>query len=131
MSDLKPGHVVRVQDQSGKLKALVVKKSEYPRSYIVQTESGQFRRNRQHLLKVEESFQKEVDLENVNDSTESVIAAIQDQSLSQSRETLCNGKVIRSGRTVKVVIHLSRMIFLKRYKMFFCDARHFSYCAFI
>ena len=40
LSDLKPGHVVRVQDQSGNPKALVVRKSEYPRSYIVQTESG-------------------------------------------------------------------------------------------
>ena len=53
------------------------------------------------MLKVEESFQKEIDLESMNESQESVKETIQDQSLSQSRQTLSDGRVTRSGIIIK------------------------------
>jgi hypothetical protein len=52
---LKKGDVVRIQEEKGFLKkGLVVEENNYPISYQVKTSSGIFRRNRRHLLKVEE-----------------------------------------------------------------------------
>ena len=53
------------------------------------------------MLKVEESFKKEIDWESMNDSKELVKETIQHQSLSQSRETRSDGRVTRSGRIIK------------------------------
>jgi hypothetical protein len=47
--------VVRIQEEKRFLKkGIVVEETNYPRSYQVKTSSGIFRRNRRHLLKVEE-----------------------------------------------------------------------------
>ena len=99
---LKPGDVVRIQDQKGSPKALVVNETEHPRSYIVQSRSGQFRRNRRHLCKVEEPYEQATELEesDVSEDQPSAGETSQYMNLSQpDKQLTC--RVTRSGRVVK------------------------------
>ena len=58
MPVLNQGDVVRIRGEKGlPLKGIVEGKSEHPRSYLVKTSSGKYRRNRRHLLKVEEPIE--------------------------------------------------------------------------
>ncbi len=64
---LKPGDVVRLQEEKGfPHKGVVVEKLRQPRSYLGQASSRTYRRNRKHLLKVEEPIQKS-EIEEDND----------------------------------------------------------------
>ena len=55
---LNQGDVVRIRGEKGFLqKGVVERKSKYPRSYLVKSPSGTYRRNRRHLLKVEEPME--------------------------------------------------------------------------
>ena len=57
---------VRIRGERGfPLKGIVERKSEHPRSYLVKTSYGTYRRNRRHLLKVEEPI-KGSEIENMN-----------------------------------------------------------------
>ena len=48
---LNQGDVVRIRGEKGFLqKGVVERKSKYPRSYLVKSPSGTYRRNRRHLL---------------------------------------------------------------------------------
>lgn len=55
LTQLKSGDIVRMQTPSGyDKKAVVEKASEHPRSYIVRSNDTSYRRNRKHLLRVNE-----------------------------------------------------------------------------
>ncbi|CAB4009363.1 Transposon Ty3-G Gag-Pol poly, partial [Paramuricea clavata] len=56
---LNQGDVVRIQGEKGFMqKGVVVEKSQHPRSYLVKSSSKTYRRNRKHLLKVDEPIEK-------------------------------------------------------------------------
>ena len=56
---LKQGDVVRIRGEKGfPQKGVIIEKSKYPRSYLVKSSSGTYRRNRRHLLKVEEPIEE-------------------------------------------------------------------------
>ena len=104
---LKKGDVVRIQEEKGFLKkGIVVQETNYPRSYQVKTSSGIFRRNRRHLLKVEEP--KEISEESDDVAVEKLPQRDQLPLNDKQDCTIANdvehGKQLtytRSGRLVK------------------------------
>jgi hypothetical protein len=63
---LNQGDVVRIRGEKGFMqKGVVVEKSQHPRSYLVKSSSKTYRRNRKHLLKVDEPIERH-DVEKVD-----------------------------------------------------------------
>ncbi|KAK2165213.1 hypothetical protein LSH36_53g03014 [Paralvinella palmiformis] len=56
LRSLNPGDSYRIQTKEGWKSAKVVRASAEPRSYVVETETGQNRRNRNSLLKTRENI---------------------------------------------------------------------------
>ena len=54
LSELQPGNVVRVRQHDAWEPAVVVRKEGHPRSYIINRDGREYRRNRRHLLKTSE-----------------------------------------------------------------------------
>jgi len=91
---LKPQDHVRVQDPCNKMwrPGQVVQKLTAPRSYIVQTRTGTYRRNRRHLRHTGEQFLPHIlqeDHGEVNDPTiQSTTAASHNQSNQECKDTV-------------------------------------------
>ena len=115
MPILNQGDVVRIRGEKGFMqKGVVVEKSQHPRSYLVKSSSKTYRRNRKHLLKVDEPMERheveKVDYGGEEDqSNEQLNANAQLQSETQavvSRPNNDDGNsslktYTRSGRLVK------------------------------
>ena len=125
---LKPGDVVRLQGEKGfPHKGVVVEKLRQPRSYLVKASSRTYRRNRKHLLKVEEPIQRseieEDNDENLADEQRSSPASspprLEEQTTRLEEERIVNeplrselqvatgpNKYTRSGRWIKRPVRL-------------------------
>lgn len=115
MPILNQGDVVRIRGEKGFMqKGVAVEKSQHPRSYLVKSSSKTYRRNRKHLLKVDEPMERheveKVDYGGEEDqSNEQLNANAQLQSETQavvSRPNNDDGNsslktYTRSGRLVK------------------------------
>ena len=105
---LSVGDKVRMQTEKGYKTPAVVTNTSEPRSYIVRTEAGEYRRNRRHLLKVPDTNSEEAnepimptkDLMKEPSKTDSV-PTIQDNPPTAQMNQTPNQYVTRSGRTVK------------------------------
>ena len=99
LSQLKPGDTIRVQRENKWEPGVVTDHANTPRLYHVRTERGEYRRNRKHLMKTNETpirsdDKLEDDYEtNVDDGTQS------DEREPSTSET--KPYVTRYGRTVK------------------------------
>ncbi len=125
---LKPGDVVRLQGEKGfPHKEVVVEKLRQPSSYLVKASSRTYRRNRKHLLKVEEPIQRseieEDNDENLADEQHSSPASspprLEEQTTRLEEERIVNkplrselqvttgpNKYTRSGRLIKRPVRL-------------------------
>ena len=104
---LKEGETVRIQEDKKWKPAQVVKQLQEPRSYLVQTEKGTYRRNRRHLLKTEEPKPPEMDdlFEEQETATSGMttrsMQSKQEPQKAEQPEVPSTGVTTRSGRLVK------------------------------
>lgn len=113
---LEEGEKVRLRTEKHWQPAVVVKKHEKPRSYLVQTQDGKvYRRNRKHLIKTKESILQHSHIQDscdpvLNDyvpdevTTTPVTTPITNPELLSATPEVTAGetvKVTRSGRVVR------------------------------
>ena len=99
---LKEGEVVRLKEGSKWKPARVTEILPSPRSYMVETEKGVYRRNRRHLLKTEESQTPDVTTDDVPIEIESDAAPVATTPDNQETEPVeMPATTTRSGRTVR------------------------------
>lgn len=114
---MKTGDVVRLQSKDGfKKKGVIVRKTELPRSYIVEPGSREYRRNRRHILKVDEPPETvEMEEPEVKQEThrrprrethelgmeEESVQETQDKSNDECEPSELRVRKTRSGRVVK------------------------------
>ena len=80
LNELKPGDTIRVQNEKKREPCVAIQKADTPRSYHVQTQRGSYRRNRKHLMKMNENptnIDRDLDFdvkggEQVEDNTQSM-----------------------------------------------------------
>ena len=102
------GDIVQVESNNGfKKKGIVVRKAEYPRSYIIESGNREYRRNRRQIIKVEEQPEyseiEESESKQVTQDVRNGRETAQEQSLSNSSME----KKTRSGRIVKALDRLN------------------------
>lgn len=100
---LKEGEVVRVKEGSKWKPARVTQVLPSPRSYKVETENGEYRRNRRHLLKTGESQTQDVTTDDdlmETGSEPTSVAATPENPETQPVETSAT-ITTRSGRTIR------------------------------
>ena len=101
--DLKPGESVRIHDSSSTKplkQAVVVRKLQEPRSYVVSSDGVEYRRNRRDLIKTSETNNTASELE---DDLETVTSNQQEQSTENKDEPYKT----RCGREVKIPAKLN------------------------
>ena len=102
LQPLERGDVVRVESKNGfKKKGTILRKAEYPRSYIVESGNREYRRNRRQIIKVEEQPEyseiEESESKQVTQDVRNGRETAQEELFSNTSME----KKTRSGRVVK------------------------------